>query len=241
MILAAIRSVFFNLYFFIWGLLGSMAVYVLVYLLKRQDKVGSACSNWCKGVDWGMRHIIGLDHHKEGWENLPSGPFILAARHQSAWETIQLPIWFPYSAIVLKEELLKIPFWGPCMKMFGAIPVSRSGQGSDLKKMLKAAKTYAHEGRAILIFPQGTRTPAHVKRPLQRGVGVLYEFLQIPVVPVDLDSGAFWGRHAFIKYPGTITVKAYPPIPPGLPREEMMEKLEKALGMASETESNKGE
>lgn len=222
----AARSILFDIFFVAWGLLGSAAVYIVVFLFGYKELLVKGCVLWCRTLNWGIENILNLHSRKDGWRHLPQGPFILAARHQSAWEAILMPIWFPHAAIVLKEQLLRVPFWGKCMEMFGAIPVERSRKGGDLRRMMAAAEQYKAEGRAIIIFPQGTRTKPGVKRPLQRGVAVLYEHLGIPVVPMNLNSGHFWGRKSFLKFPGTIDVTLHPPIPPGLPREELMARLE---------------
>jgi 1-acyl-sn-glycerol-3-phosphate acyltransferase len=165
---------------------------------------------------------------------LPEKPFIAAVQHQSAWEAMQVPIWFPDAAIVLKQELLDVPLWGPCMNKYGAIPVQRAKKGSDIKRMLRAGETFAQQKRAIVIFPQGTRVKLGETRPYQRGVGVLYEHLNIPVVPIALNSGEYWSRKTLfgflkIHLPGTVRVTIHPPIPAGLPRDEMMEKLQAAI------------
>lgn len=227
--LTALRSALFQIYFIIVGLLGSMAVYVVVFLFGYHELLVKGCVAWCSSVDWGIKNILGLHANITGKHNLPKGAYIVACRHQAAWEAILMPIWFQHSAIVLKEELLRVPFWGKCMQMFGAIPVARSRKASDLKNMLETAKKYAGENRALVIFPQGTRTKPGVRRPYQRGVGVLYEHLNIPVVPINLNSGCFWNRLSFLKFAGTVDVVIHPPIPAGLPRDEFLTRLEATL------------
>jgi 1-acyl-sn-glycerol-3-phosphate acyltransferase len=113
------------------------------------------------------------------------------------------------------------------------IPVDRQGGGSALKRMLRAARAAVAHGRSILIYPEGTRTPPGERRPYQPGVAALYGDLGVPVVPVALNSGLFWGRRSFHKKPGVITIEFLPPIAPGLPRREFMAELQERIEGAS--------
>jgi 1-acyl-sn-glycerol-3-phosphate acyltransferase len=114
------------------------------------------------------------------------------------------------------------------------IPVDRSGKAASLSRMMKAANKAKDEGRKIVIFPQGTRVPPGVKAPYKVGVAALYQQLKLPVVPMALNSGLFWGKHAFIKKPGTITIEFLPPIPASLPRARFMREMEEQIETASD-------
>jgi 1-acyl-sn-glycerol-3-phosphate acyltransferase len=138
-----------------------------------------------------------------------------------------------YPAYVLKRELLYLPLFGLYLLRAGMIPVDRRGRASALKRMLAAAKRRREEGRDLLIFPEGTRVAPGQHQAYQPGVAALYGHLDLPVVPVALNSGLFWGRRSFNKKPGTITLEFLPAIAPGLARKVFMAELETRLEGAS--------
>jgi len=228
MLVTSIRSALFDVCFFIWGLFASMVGYGLARL-NQPLRLRAWCRVWCRGVGVLERVVLHLRYQLEGLENLPAKPYILAAKHQSVWEAIKLPVLFPDCAIVLKESLLRLPFWGIAMERYGAIPVARSRKTSDLTRMLRVADQMVAAGRVIAIFPQGTRVAAGTKQPYQRGVAMLYSHLNLPIVPMQLDSGRYWGKEAFLKHSGIIKVTLLPAIEAGLSREVVMARLEDAL------------
>jgi len=181
------------------------------------------------------KYILGLDYEVQGRENLPQGACIIACKHQSAYETLKLHMLFGDVAIILKRELMWIPFWGWYQWKAGMIPVNRGAKSVAMLSMLHGAKKVAAQGRPIVIFPQGTRVAPGTKRPYKVGVAALYETLNLPIVPVALNAGLYWPRHAFCIRPGRVKINILPPIPPGLGREELMAKLESVL----ETESDR--
>ena len=134
---------------------------------------------------------------------------------------------------MLKKELLSIPLFGWFLKRAGMIAVDRKGGASALRSMARQATETLESGRSILIFPEGTRVAPGQTRPYQPGVAALYTQQKVPVVPVALNSGLFWGRRAFFKKPGTIVVQILPPIPPGLDRKAFMRDLESRIEPAS--------
>lgn len=232
--LIILHSIAFALFFFTWAPIGSLLALLVSKITPNRAIFLKWIAMWVGVIDWGERRILGLTHQKSGLQNLPPAPFIAAVQHQSAWEAMQVPIWFPNAAIVLKQELLDVPLWGPCMNMYGAIPVQRAKKGSDIRRMLSAGESFVTQKRAIVIFPQGTRVKLGETRPIQRGVGVLYEHLKIPVVPITLNSGEFWGRKKLfgflgIHLPGCVRVTIHPAIPANLPRDEMMQKLQAVI------------
>jgi 1-acyl-sn-glycerol-3-phosphate acyltransferase len=150
-------------------------------------------------------------------------------KHQSAWDTLAVPVIFRDPVIVIKRELGWIPIYGWFARKAGMIPIDRGGGAQALKRMLAAAERAASQGRPILIFPEGTRTAVGERRPYHPGVAALYRQLGLPLVPVALDSGLFWGRREFLKRPGRITVEILPPIPPGRDRRAVIGELEQAI------------
>jgi 1-acyl-sn-glycerol-3-phosphate acyltransferase len=181
-----------------------------------------------------LRTTCGLTHRVIGLENLPSGPCIVAAKHQSTWETLAFNLVFRDGAFVLKRELFYIPVVGWMMWRAGNIGIDRAAGPSALRSILRDARAALDQGRPIVIFPEGTRTPVGAETPYQPGVAALYTQLKVPVVPVALNSGRFWGRRTFIKKPGRITVEVLQPIPPGLPRAEFMRALRERIELATQ-------
>jgi 1-acyl-sn-glycerol-3-phosphate acyltransferase len=204
-----------------------------VLLLPRRAVVAWA-RLWIAFVLAWLRITCRLDHRLTGLENLPRGPAIIACKHQSSWETMAFTLLFPEIAIVLKRELLFIPIVGWAMARAGNIAVARGDGASALRGLVKQAKQALAEGRSIVIFPEGTRVAPGDSRPYQVGVAALYRQLGVPVVPVALNSGVFWGRRKFIKRPGVITVQVLSPIAPGLSRNAFMTMLRDRIETATE-------
>ncbi len=230
--MTTIRSLLFNLLFALWTAL--IFVLSLPTLVLPRGAIWWMGGLWVRGALLLLRAIVGLGHRVRGSEHRIAGPAIYAAKHQSAWDTLVFPLLLEQPAYVLKQELIRVPLFGSYLKQCGMIPVDRQGGGGALKQLLKAARAAIADGRSILIYPEGTRTPPGERRPYQPGVAALYGDLGVPVVPVALNSGLFWGRRSFHKRPGTITIEFLPPIEPGLPRREFMAELQERMEGASQ-------
>ena len=227
-----IRSAIFNFILVLTILLMGLLAFPL--LIGSRKWVCWLRDRWVKFILFSLKIVVGLDYRVEGLENLPKGRFMVASKHQSAWETLALHLIFPDPSIVLKKELLKLPILGRFIEKVGMVPIDRSGRASALKSMLIAARKWANIGRPIIIFPQGTRVTAGEKHNYHSGVFAVYRALKVPVVPVALNSGMFWSRKAFIKKPGIITVRVLSYIRPGMERKEFMEKLEDVIETETE-------
>jgi 1-acyl-sn-glycerol-3-phosphate acyltransferase len=222
-----LRSLCFNVGWYA----GTAAIAILgtpILLLPRRAVVAWA-KFWIRFCLWWLRVTVGLTHRLSGWENLPAGPVIIASKHQSSWETLAYTLLFSDAAIVLKRELLFIPVVGWAMARAGNIAVERGDGATALRGLVRQAKAVIAEGRSILIFPEGTRVAVGDERPYQVGTAALYRQLGVPVVPVALNSGLFWGRRQFIKRPGVIDVEILPAIPPGLSRDAFMATLRQRI------------
>jgi 1-acyl-sn-glycerol-3-phosphate acyltransferase len=225
--MTVLRSLLFNAAFFLWtGLWCLMLVWTLI--LPRWVMM-ALIGVYLRTLAWLERHLIGLTFRVEGAEHLPAGAFIVAAKHQSTWETMKLHLLLDDPAVVLKRELMMIPFWGWLARKARMIAVDRGGGSRVVASMIEGARAVAAEGRPIVIFPQGTRVAPGAFRPYRIGVAALYEALSLPIVPMALNSGVFWPRRSFLKRPGTITVRFLPPIAPGLGREAALKRLEGEL------------
>ena len=182
---------------------------------------------------WLLKVIAGTKLEVRGLEKLPEGACLVAAKHQSAWETFALIPLFRDPAYLMKRELFWIPLHGWFSRKFEMIPVDRDKGPSALRRMLREAKDRAAKGREIIIFPEGTRRAPGAPPDYKTGVVLLYETLQIPCVPLALNSGAFWPRRSLSLRPGTIVVEFLDPIPPGLPKAEFLDRLSRAIETAS--------
>lgn len=230
--MATLRSLAFNICFFVWT--AAILLAMLPALLLPREATYAVGRLWVRGVFALLAAIVGLRHRMRGLEHRLPGPAIYAVKHQSSWETMVFALLLDQPAYVLKRELSLIPVFGWYLLRAGMIPVDRAGGGAALKRMIAAARDRVAEGRTLLIFPEGTRTAPGEHRPYHPGVAALYTQLRLPVVPVALNSGLFWRRRSFLKRPGTITLEFLPAIPPGLPRKAFLAELERRLESASD-------
>jgi len=180
---------------------------------------------WTQGIMVLMRLICGLKVEIRGKEFIPTGAGLIAAKHQSAFETMVFHALLNDPAMVLKKELQNIPVYGWYCRKTEMIAVDRSGHATALKHMLSQAKKALENQRPIVIFPEGTRSAVDSDLPYQPGIAALYSRLETPVTPIALNTGLFWPRKRFICRPGTLVIEFLPPIEPGLKRKEFMDIL----------------
>ena len=154
-----------------------------------------------------------------------------ASKHMSMWDTLALYLALDDPGIILKRELLRIPFYGWYLGKAAAIPIDRSGGAEALRRMTRAAEAVLAAGRPILIFPEGTRKKPGAAPDYKPGVAGLYSLLNVACIPVALDSGRYW--QGFTKYPGTISLQFLEPLPPGLKRRDFMGRLEDRIETAT--------
>ncbi len=226
------RSAVYLVCFYLWTVPISI-VYLPLLALPRQVMIPFA-RLWATGVLWLMRVIVGITWTVEGLENLPPKPYILASKHQSAFETFAIPVLIDDPAFVLKQELTWLPFFGWYLSKTGVIAIDRQAGAKALKSMIKGAEQARDEARAIVIFPEGTRTAPGTKGTYHSGIAMLYGALGVPVVPMGVNSGLCWGKRSFTKHAGVITFRLLPPIPPGKDRKSFMALLETTIETASD-------
>lgn len=230
-----VRSVIFN-FFLIFGSLAVSIALIWTWVLPKNTCARIVGTIYGAYIDLIERTIMGLKLEMRGLEHLPKDHrFIIAAKHQSAYETLKIPfsgkLGFP--VIILKKILVFLPIWGIYTLRMGEVPIDRSAGTKALTKMSEGCRHALDSGRPIIIFPQGTRVAVDAKIPYKAGLAKLYKDLNVTIVPMALNSGVFWGKNSFIKKPGTIVFEFLPPIKAGLPPLQMMEKLEKDLETAS--------
>ena len=170
-------------------------------------------SKWGRLNLWLQRVICGLSYRIEGTENLPAGPCIIMAKHQSTWETIGLRgLLPPAQSWILKQELMRLPIFGQGLRASNAIPIERSAGRRAVIKVVKDGTARLREGRWVIIFPEGTRTAPGERQKYGMGGGLLAERSGAQVVPIAHNAGVFWRRRGVKKYPGTIQLIIGPPI-----------------------------
>jgi 1-acyl-sn-glycerol-3-phosphate acyltransferase len=230
--LTLLRSAVFNVLFFILTALCVLGGLLMPPPFPRRW-VRRYVKGWANLILWLLRVVCGLRVNVTGLENLPPGPAVIAAKHQSAFDTVVWLALLPDPVYVLKQELLRIPVWGTLARRYGAVAVNRAGGASALKQMVREASAAAAEGSQIIIFPEGTRTAPGQRVPYLPGVVALGAAVGRPIVPVATDSGMFWGKRSFAKRPGELTIAILPPLPQGLPRAALLARMQEAI----ETES----
>lgn len=187
---------------------------------------------WARLVIGGLRVLCGVRHEVRGLEHAPRAPTLIAAKHQSPWETIAAFLILKDPAIILKKELMNIPVYGWWARKLDMIPIDRAGRAKSLRAMQAAAKRALADGRPVVIFPEGTRRKPGAAPDYKPGVAGLYRALEAPCTPVALNSGLAW-RAEGPKAPGLVTWEYLPEIPPGLARKDFMAKLETTIEPAS--------
>jgi 1-acyl-sn-glycerol-3-phosphate acyltransferase len=230
---AALRSAVFAVLGLAWSVLVVLA-FLPAMALPRQRRQGLA-RLWCRGLLALLRVICGLGWRLEGAENVPRGAAIVASKHQSAWDTLIFHILLNDPVYILKKELITVPGLGWSLKTTGNIAIDRKAGAGALRPMLAAVGARLDEGAQLIIFPEGTRAAPGSALPYQPGVAALYGRFDVPMVPVAVNSGLFWGRRSFLKRPGTITIRFLPPLPGGLNRRDALAALHTAIETATDT------
>lgn len=226
-----VRAWAFNLAFALWTILiGTLALPVLLLPRRVNMRFGRF---WAQSVLVLLRLLVGLDCEVRGRERLPPGGYILALKHQSAWDALIVPIVLGDPAVVVKRELLWFPIYGWYAARSGSIGIDRKGGAGALRRMVAAAQLVIAAGRPVVIFPQGTRAAPGLSLPYQPGVAALYQALAVPLVPAAVNSGLYWGRRSFLKRKGCVVLEFLDPIAPGWPRKKLMGEIERRIENAT--------
>ena len=234
-----IRAFAFNLDSVIWTvLIGILALPLLALPRPVNMRFGRL---WAQSVLVLLRVGVGLDYEVRGRDRLPQGGYIVALKHQSAWDALAVPIVLGDPAVVVKRELLWLPIYGWYAGRAGSIAIDRKGGAGALRRMVAVARPVIAAERPVVSFPQGTRAAPGTRLPYQPGVAALYQALAVPLVPAAVNSGLYWGRRSFLKRPGHIVLEFLEPIPPGWPRQQLMAELEKRIENATMALLHEGE
>ena len=181
---------------------------------------------WADLFRWLGAHLLDIRVKVEG--AVPPGSYLIAVKHQSMFETLEMLRLTRLPIIVLKRELAELPLFGWMTRRYGVIPVDRSAGAKALRELVAQGKAAAATGRPVMIFPEGTRVAVGETPELQSGFAALYRALAMPVVPVAVDSGRLWGR-GLTKEAGTVTFRVGEPIPAGLARKEIERRVHTAI------------
>lgn len=230
-VLITLRSLVYNVLFYLTVVIYSILALPTFALPPRA--ILWVARFWAQTNVWLLRIVCGVRLEVRGREHVPSGPLIVAAKHQSAWDTFALMTLFPHPVYVLKRELQMIPIFGWYTIKAGMIPVHREKRGSALAALTRRAAAQIRIGAQLIIFPEGTRRAPGAPPDYKPGVALMYKEFGVPCLPVALNSGLFWPRRTFRRLPGTIVVEFLEPIPPGLDRRTFMARLERQIEQAS--------
>jgi 1-acyl-sn-glycerol-3-phosphate acyltransferase len=226
--LLILRSLLFNIVFFLGT--AALAIGAVPFLFGPRRWVIGVMRIWAAAVTFALRWICDVRLVVTGREHLPAeGAALIAAKHQSALDTILWPGLVEDCCYVLKRELLRIPFYALVARRAQMIAVDRDAGASAMRHLLRSGRAAAAAGRQIVIFPEGTRVAPGERVPYQPGILALAQATGLPVIPAATDSGLLWARRSFLKRPGVITISILPPLPIGLPKAELLARLEAVI------------
>jgi 1-acyl-sn-glycerol-3-phosphate acyltransferase len=232
MFLIFLRSLVFNVLFYFFLVI--WILFALPTFLMPSQAILTVAGWWAKSNILLMRIICGTRVEFRGVEKIPQGPLIVASKHQSMWETFALLQFFDRPLYILKRELKFIPFFGWYVMKADMIDVEREAGARALRDMVRRAGKAVRDGRQLIIFPEGTRRPVGAPPHYKHGVAQIYKDSGVACLPVALNSGLFWPRRTFMRYPGTLVVEFLDPLPPGLSRDEFIDRVRDAIEGATD-------
>ena len=218
-----LRSLIYNVLFYL--LLVCWLIAAVPTFLMPRTGIMKIARLWARSSIWLLRVVCNVKVEYRGLEKIPKGPLLVASKHQSMWETFALLQFFDQPLYILKRELTLIPFFGWYLIKAGMVAVDRGAGGRALLKMVRQASEAVRRGRQLIIFPEGTRRPVGAPPQYKPGVAQLYASCRVNCLPVALNSGLFWPRRTFMRYPGTLVVEFLDPVPPGLARDEFLTRI----------------
>ena len=222
-----LRSLIYNVLFYLmlvfWVMVG-----IPTYLMPRSG-ILTVARYWARSSIWLMRVVCNTKVEYRGLEKIPKGPLIVASKHQSMWETFALLQFFDQPLFIFKRELKWIPLFGWYLIKANMIGVDRRAGGRALLAMARRAGEEVRHGRQLIIFPEGTRVAVDAPPNYKTGIAQIYADCGVTCLPVALNSGLFWPRRTFMRYPGTLVVEFLDPLPPGLSRREFIVRVSAAI------------
>jgi len=232
MVAIFLRSLLYNVLFYML-LIFWMIVGIPTFVMPRRGILNIA-SLWARSSIWLLRVVCNTKVEYRGLEKIPPGPLIVASKHQSMWETFALLQFFEEPLFILKRELKWIPLFGWYLIKCDMIAIDRAAGGRALLTMARRAGEAVRHGRQLIIFPEGTRTAVDAPPQYKTGIAQIYVDCGVNCLPVALNSGLFWPRRTFMRYPGTLVVEFLDPLPPGLSRREFIARVSTVIEDASQ-------
>lgn len=219
-----IRSFIFNAAFYLTTLV-QMIIFAPNYFLGDRPNAWRVPKRWARINFWLQKKIVGTDHEVEGLENIPEGPYIIAPKHQSSWDTYAFLPHVRDPVLILKRSLMRIPLFGQYVAKMKMIAIDRGSREQAREQVLEGAKAAFADNRELLIYPEGTRRPVGAEPAYKKGIAHIYAGANVPVMPIAHNAGLYWPARSFLRYPGTAKVRFLKPIEPGLTMPEFMERL----------------
>jgi 1-acyl-sn-glycerol-3-phosphate acyltransferase len=228
-VIQAIRTALFYVVFIGQTALVAITIGIIAQFAGRTRFSWALAKYWCWSNVQFLRFIAGVSTEITGTENIPPGGCIIASKHQSDWDVFAI---FPHTgrpAYIVKKELMRIPFFGAAARSLDCIEIDRQRGGGAIPEMMKQAHAALARGCRIVIFPEGTRKAPLADADYRQGIVRLYTQLNVPVVPVAVNAGLFWGRNSPVIWPGLARGEFLPAIEPGLPPDVFSERLRTAI------------
>jgi 1-acyl-sn-glycerol-3-phosphate acyltransferase len=227
MFLIFLRSLVFNVLFY--AVLVCLAIMALPTFFMPVRALLTVAGWWAKATLFLMRLICNIKVEFRGIEKIPKGPLVVVAKHQSFWETFALMQFFDRPIFILKRQLIYIPVFGQFLIKTGMIAIDRSAGVKALLDMTRRARATVRSGCQLVIFPEGTRRPPGAPPDYKTGFAQIYSACGVQCLPIALNSGLFWPRRTFMRYPGTLVVEFLDPLPPGLSKDEYISRVRSAI------------
>lgn len=176
-----------------------------------------------------LKYITGIEIEIRGKQFIRQDGVLYAGKHESALETYFLSAYIKKVVFVLKKELTYVPLFGWAQHFYGMIPVDRSAGGAAMKNLLKQAKDRIAKGRPIIIFPEGTRVQPGTIKGYKPGLLFIAQNLNVPVIPVALNTGLFWQKNSFLRHKGKVIIEFMEPMPQIADKKEFMAELQNRI------------
>jgi len=225
------RSIVFNVLFYV-NIIVRMIIALPAIVLPYSVML-AVLRSYARSSLWLLRAVCGIKVEWRGREKIPSGACLVACKHQSLWETFALYVILDDPTFVLKRELMWLPLFGWLARKSGMIPIDRGGRTTALARMVARARGEIARSRQIVVFPEGTRLAPDAEPRYMPGIAYLYSETDLACVPVALNSGLFWPRRSWLRYPGTVLVEVLDPIAPGLDRRAFLARVQNVLEEAT--------
>ena len=222
-----LRSLLFNVLFYL--VLVVLCVIAIPTIVLPRGALMALAAAWANTSLFLMRVICNIKVEFRGLEKIPAGPLVIAAKHQSFWETFVLPGFFNRPIFILKRQLMQIPVFGQFLVKTGMIAIDRKAGVKALLDMTRRAREAVRSGGQLVIFPEGTRRAPGAPPDYKSGFAQIYSSCGAQCLPIALNSGLFWPRRTFMRYPGTLVVEFLDPLPSGLPKDEFLSRVQTAI------------